>query len=83
MQRLEQIIANNERRVTYGGMSGALQVFENLTSPGHYKRLAASYLIAHRKCVISNRDYFKRKYRGTYWLDKAANARRQAFNLTK
>lgn len=81
--RLEKIIQNNKTRIEFDGFDGFLQILSNQASPEYHKAQAAKHLISHRKCVVSNRDYFKRKWRGSFWLDKAAHSRRLALRLSR
>lgn len=75
--RLMKIIRKNERPITGYGMTGAYQMFENLTSKESMKRRAAENILAHRNCVVANRK-MGRTYRGSHWLDRAATARQGA-----
>lgn len=57
-------------------------MLEHLTGDKSYWiKKAHENLAAHRGCVASNRDFFKRKYRGQHWLLRAAKCRRIAAGL--
>jgi len=61
----------------YGGISGGLQVFINIVAPSRAMCIlnAKAMIKAHRNCVKANAK-FGRKYKGTFWLDRAAYYRR-------
>lgn len=72
--RLNKIVKANTTEIKYGGMAGGIQVFENFLSPETAKRKMAEALLSHRQCITANAMQ-GRRYRGTFWLDKAAQWR--------
>ena len=59
------------------GMMGGLQMFIYIIDPPREKCIAKekAMITEHKRCVIANAKHGI-KYRGLYWLDRAAHYRR-------